>query len=171
MNSRREFLDMLAKGTALITVTSLLSPLYAGGGERFRRFNDPGLTGDRQGPVIKMTMMLRRNQALSHEQFVKHHIEKHGPLFRQIPEARRHVIRYLQTHPIPAQTRVLKVDDFDGTAELWFDNLAGLEAVLTAPFYREKVWPDELTFLDHANTLVMLGYQDDIMGKITEIGN
>lgn len=116
-------------------------------------------------------MMLRRNPALTHEQFVKHHIEKHGPLFRQIPEARRHVIRYLQTHPITERTDILKVNDFDGTAELWFDSLEGLENVLTSPFYKDNVWPDELTFLDHANTLVTVGYQDDIMGKVTEQDN
>jgi hypothetical protein len=55
------------------------------------------------------------------------------------------------------------VNDFDGTAELWFDSLAGLNKVLTSETYKTKVYPDELTFLDHANTLMTIGFQDDII--------
>lgn len=115
--------------------------------------------------MIKMTMLLKRNPKLTHEQFVDHHVQHHGPLFRQIPEAKKHVVRYLQTHPIAEKTKVLSVNDFDGTAELWFDTLAGLEAVLTSEFYKAKVFPDEKTFLDHEHTLVTIGTQDDIIGK------
>ncbi|MFT4202500.1 MAG: EthD domain-containing protein [Chitinophagaceae bacterium] len=121
--------------------------------------------------MIKMTMLLKRNPNLTHEAFVKHHIEKHGPLFRQIPEAREHVIRYIQTHPISEQSKVIEVDDVDGTAELWFDNVEGLDKVLSSEFYKTHVWPDELTFLDHANTKVTLGYQDDIIGNVSELKN
>jgi uncharacterized protein (TIGR02118 family) len=114
--------------------------------------------------MIKMTMLLKRNPALTHEEFVDHHIQHHGPLFRQIPEAKEHVLRYLQTHPISEMTKILSVSDFDGTAELWFDNLKGLEAVLSSEFYKTKVFPDEKTFLDHEHTLVTIGTQDDIIG-------
>lgn len=119
--------------------------------------------------MIKMTMLLKRNKNLTHDEFVKHHIEKHGPLFRQIPEAKDHVIRYLQTHPIAEKTKILTVNDFDGTAELWFDSLSGLEKVLTSNYYKTHVFPDELTFLDHENTLITIGYQDDIIGENHDI--
>jgi hypothetical protein len=111
-------------------------------------------------------MLLKRNPELTHEEFVEHHIHRHGPLFSSLPEAQKHVIRYLQTHPIKDRTNVVPVNDFDGTAELWFDSLAGLEAVLTSQMYRREVYPDELTFLDHANTLVTIGFQDDIVGGV-----
>ncbi|MCP1232162.1 EthD domain-containing protein [Acetobacter indonesiensis] len=118
--------------------------------------------------MIKMTMLLKRHPKLTREEFVKHHIEKHGPLFRSLPEAKVHVIRYIQTHPIHEKTSVVPVSDFDGTAELWFDSLSGLEAVLTSEQYKNEVYPDELTFLDHANTLVTIGDQVDIMGDFHE---
>jgi uncharacterized protein (TIGR02118 family) len=114
--------------------------------------------------MIKMTMLLKRNPKLTHEQFVEHHLRHHGPLFRQIPEAKEHVIRYLQTHPIAEKTAV-QTQDFDGTAELWFDSVAGMESVLSSEFYKSKVFPDEKTFLDHAHTLVTIGTQDDIIGQ------
>lgn len=114
--------------------------------------------------MIKMTMLLRRHPSLSHEQFVEHHIHRHGPLFRSIPEAREHVRRYIQTHPVAERTDAVAVNDYDGTAEIWFDSLQGLEAVLGSPTYREKVFPDEKTFLDHEHTLVTIGWQTEIIG-------
>tara|TARA_B000000460_G_scaffold210845_1_gene158649 strand:+ start:1091 stop:2404 length:1314 start_codon:yes stop_codon:yes gene_type:complete len=114
--------------------------------------------------IVKMTMFLKRNPEISHDEFVKHHIEIHGPLFQQIPEAQSHVIRYIQTHPLKEQTDVLETNSYDGTAELWFDSLDGLETVLTSNFYKDRVFPDEKTFLDHDNTLIIIGYQDVILG-------
>lgn len=118
--------------------------------------------------MIKFTALLKRNNKLSHEEFVKHHIEKHGPLFKQIPEASEYVIRYIQTHPIPEKSAYIQTNDFDGTAEIWFTSLEGMEKVLTSEFFKNYVLPDEKEFLDPANTLITIGYQDDIIGDFTE---
>lgn len=107
--------------------------------------------------MIKMTMFLKRNPALDHEAFVRHHVDLYGPLFQSIPEVHEHVFRYVQTHPQGAQTSAVVPADYDGTAEIWFDNLAGLEAVFESAVYREQVFPDEKIFLDHAKTLTLLG--------------
>ncbi len=114
--------------------------------------------------MIKMTMFLKRHPELSHEEFVRHHIEDHGPLFRSIPEAETHVLRYIQTHPVTPPDGTVEQADYDGTAEIWFDTLAGMKAVLTSQVYQETVFPDEKTFLDHANTLILVGKQTEIIG-------
>lgn len=119
-------------------------------------------TGAQQ--MVKMTMLLKRKPEISHDEFIKHHIKKHGPLFQQIPEAQSHVIRYIQTHPIKEKTEAVETNSYDGTAEIWFDNLDGLKTVLTSDFYNSRVFPDEKTFLDHENTLITIGYQDVIIG-------
>jgi EthD domain len=62
------------------------------------------------------------------------------------------------------KTNILTVNDYDGTAEIWFDSLAGLEAVLTSATYKAKVFPDEVTFLDHGHTLMTIGDQVQIIG-------
>lgn len=49
--------------------------------------------------MIKMTMFLKRKAGMSHEDFVKHHIEVHGPKFRSIPEAQ--TIACVISKPIP----------------------------------------------------------------------
>ena len=92
--------------------------------------------------MIKMTMFLKRKAGMSHDDFVKHHIEVHGPQFRSIPEAQTHCLRYIQTHPVELKTDVAQNADFDGTAELWFDSEAGMEEVLTSETYNNVVFPD-----------------------------
>ena len=113
--------------------------------------------------MIKMTMFLKRKPGLSHSEFVRHHIERHGPLFRSIPEAKVHCLRYIQTHPVTLNTGVAKNADYDGTAELWFDNEAGMAAVLGSDTYRGTVFPDEQTFLDHENTLTLVGDEVEVI--------
>ena len=114
--------------------------------------------------MIKMTMFLKRKKGLSHEEFVRHHIDVHGPKFRSIPEAEAHCLRYIQPHPVKLATDAVENADFDGTAELWLDSQEGMEAVLTSATYKNVVFPDEKTFLDHANTLTLVGEQVEIIG-------
>ncbi|MER5172935.1 MULTISPECIES: EthD domain-containing protein [Thioclava] len=113
--------------------------------------------------MIKMTMFLKRLPSLTRSEFVEHHIHTHGPLFRSIPEAERHVLRYIQTHPISAPEGTVETADFDGTAEIWFDSPEGMQAVLGSDTYKSSVFPDETTFLDHANTLIQVGEQVEII--------
>lgn len=113
--------------------------------------------------MLKMTMLLKRKPGLSHDEFVRHHIERHGPLFRSIPEAKVHCLRYIQTHPVHLTTDAASNANYDGTAELWFDSEAGMAAVLGSATYRNTVFPDERTFLDHENTLTLVGEQVEII--------
>ncbi|RJS94877.1 EthD domain-containing protein [Salinisphaera sp. Q1T1-3] len=113
--------------------------------------------------MIKMTMFLKRHPDLTHEAFVRHHIDTHGPLFRSIPEAEAHVLRYIQTHPTAPPADTVPQADYDGTAELWFDSPEGMQAVLHSETYRNTVFPDEKTFLDHDNTLILVGEQIEII--------
>lgn len=113
--------------------------------------------------MIKMTMFLKRHPDLSHEEFVRHHIEDHGPLFRSIPEAETHVLRYIQTHPVAPPTDTVPQADFDGTAEIWFDRPEGMQAVMHSDTYQNTVFPDEKMFLDHDNTLILVGEQTEII--------
>ena len=47
-------------------------------------------------------------------------------------------------------------ETFDGITELWFDDVAGLEAVFTSERYMETIRPDEAQFLDlHACEFVL----------------
>ena len=98
--------------------------------------------------MIKFTILLRRNPSMTHEAFVAHHRDRHAPLFIALPEVRRHVRRYVQCHTVPASIPGLPPVTFDGITELWFDDMAALEAVFTSANYMETIRPDEARFLD-----------------------
>ncbi len=98
--------------------------------------------------MIKFTILLRRKPSLSHDEFVAYHRERHAPLFCSLPEVKQHVRRYVQCHTVPTSIQGLPPVTFDGITELWFDDVAGLEAVFTSKRYMETIRPDERQFLD-----------------------
>ena len=71
--------------------------------------------------MIKSLSLLTRRPELTHEEFVKHWLEIHGPLALRVPEVRR----YVQSHIIDERTRPdipTTLVEIDGVAELWFDD-------------------------------------------------
>ncbi|MCM0622760.1 EthD family reductase [Nocardioides bruguierae] len=117
--------------------------------------------------MIKMTMFLKRAEGISQEAFVAHHVNVHGPLMRSIPETRKHLLRYTQTHSDRREVPGVRTADFDGTAELWFDTPEGLQAVMGSETFRTVVAADEPNFLDRTATLVMVGEPEDVVGGAT----
>jgi uncharacterized protein (TIGR02118 family) len=82
--------------------------------------------------LIKSISLLTRKAGLTHEAFVKHWLEVHGPLAHAVPGLRR----YVQSHIIEERTRPdipsteLAVD---GIAETWFDDRAAMERAYASP--------------------------------------
>jgi uncharacterized protein (TIGR02118 family) len=82
--------------------------------------------------MIKHVSILTHKSELTHEEFVDHWENVHGPLALKVPR----ICRYVQSHitgqhfrpDIQAQT-----DDVDGIAELWYDSLEDLEASSASP--------------------------------------
>ena len=106
--------------------------------------------------MIKFTILLRRAPSMTREEFVAHHRDRHAPLFAALPEVRQHVRRYVQCHTVPATLPGLPPVTFDGISEIWFDDLAGLEAVFGCENYMTTIRPDEARFLDlHACEFVL----------------
>ena len=76
--------------------------------------------------MLKMIALLKRKNEITHEQFVQHWLEVHGPLAHAVPQIRR----YVQSHIVTTSSRPDIPDipvDVDGIAELWFDDMAALE--------------------------------------------
>ena len=82
--------------------------------------------------MIKSLSLLTRRPELTHEQFVKHWIEIHGPLALKVPGLRR----YVQSHIIDERTRPdIPTTDvaIDGIAETWYDDRAAMERANASP--------------------------------------
>jgi uncharacterized protein (TIGR02118 family) len=82
--------------------------------------------------MIKSVSLLTRKDGMSHDQFVKHWLEIHGPLAWAVPGLRR----YVQSHIVEERTRPdIPTTDIqvDGIAELWYDDRESMARALASP--------------------------------------
>jgi uncharacterized protein (TIGR02118 family) len=97
--------------------------------------------------MVKLIALLRRNPDMSHEEFVEHWRERHGPLIAGTPQLARHIRRYEQ-HPRHQAGGLSGNEGLDGVAVQWFDRIEDFAAFVSEPAYAELVAPDEQRFLD-----------------------
>jgi uncharacterized protein (TIGR02118 family) len=93
------------------------------------------------------------------EDFSEYWREVHGPIGRRIPGLRRlvqsHRVRYLGD---------ASSSDFDGVAELWFDDLAALEAARHSPEWQASS-ADEANFIDGTRTAIFVTEEQEIRAQ------
>jgi hypothetical protein len=106
--------------------------------------------------MLKLTVLVKRNPALSIEDF---HEEwrAHGRMIAEEPAFRRYIRRYEQHHRAVADYR--NGDTFDGLALQWFDSFSDFMALIGTPEYTAKMQPDETRILDPDGIVVL--FTDD----------
>jgi uncharacterized protein (TIGR02118 family) len=92
------------------------------------------------------------------DEFSRYWSEVHAPIGRRIPGLRRLV----QSHPVPHPADKAPAA-FDGMAELWFDDLAALEAAQRSPEWRAST-ADEANFIDETRTASLVTEEREIIG-------
>jgi uncharacterized protein (TIGR02118 family) len=107
--------------------------------------------------MIKLVYCITKKPGLSDEAFFHYWKEIHGPIGAKIPGLRKLV----QSHTLPA-ARAIRPPDFDGMAELWFDDL---EALLAA---RKTIeWQlssdDEANFIDHSKVAFFITQEHQLV--------
>lgn len=120
--------------------------------------------------MIKMTVLMKRNPALTFEEFSAHHREVNAPLLASLSSIQQHVRRYVVSHKAPVDLPGLPPLEFDGYSELWFDDMAGLQAVFQDPEYHTKVSPDDARFLDLPGCRFLLTTEHVVIPDPTEPG-
>ena len=114
--------------------------------------------------MIKLIFCVRRKAELSHEEFFAYWLQQHGPLVRSVagPLAIR---RYVQSHTLDSEVNALlresrgAEEGYDGTAEVWWEDAAALEAALQSPQGAEAgqaLLEDEARFIDLARSSLFL---------------
>ena len=106
--------------------------------------------------MIKIIVCAVRKPDWSHAQFDTYWREQHASVIKSVPEFTRHVRRYMQNHRAAEDTPFLGVGAYDGVAELWFDDMAALNAAFAEPRYLEVIRMDELRFVDMERTVSMV---------------
>src|SRR3979490_3361876 len=82
--------------------------------------------------MIKVLGLLTRKEGTTHEAFVRHWFDNHGPLAHAV----RGIRRYVQSHIVGTRTRpdIPETDvEVDGIAELWYDDQAALARATASP--------------------------------------
>ena len=87
---------------------------------------------------------------MSDAEFHRYWRETHGPIAARIPGLRR----YVQSHTVPRSSE-LRTPDYDGVAEVWFDDMDALLAAVSSPETKAAI-EDERNFIDHSRTALFI---------------
>jgi len=84
--------------------------------------------GEKTPEMVKIILIGARMPGLTPQEFSEHLFEVHGPLAAKLPGLRR----YVQNHAIP-EAYAIRPMTHDAFSELWFDDLASLQAAFASP--------------------------------------
>lgn len=100
--------------------------------------------------MIKLMILLKRRPGMSDEEFYRYWREDHGRTVMGTKEFSRHIRRYVQSpKKLGANSAFASAEsDYDGVAELWFDDVDSMNRAFAEPKYLEIVRPDEHKFVD-----------------------
>lgn len=109
--------------------------------------------------MIKLTVLVKRNPALSIEEF---HAEwrAHGRMIAGEPVFALHIKRYEQHHRVLADYR--SGDTFDGMAVQWFESYRDFLALIETPEYAARMQPDEARILDPGAIVVLFTEEAEV---------
>ena len=122
--------------------------------------------------MIKLTFAVRRRDDIQAEEFHRYSRDEHGPLVRSF-QATLGMRRYVQTHRLETplndvlQASRSALEPFDGTAELWWDDLDALTTASSTPeglAAGQALLTDEARFIDLARSALWLGEEVEIIG-------
>jgi uncharacterized protein (TIGR02118 family) len=84
--------------------------------------------GEKQPSAVKLLLVVLRRAGLTREEFFDHWLNVHGPLAAKLPGLRR----YVQNHAVK-DAESYRPMTHDGWSEMWFDDLASLQAAWASP--------------------------------------
>ena len=106
--------------------------------------------------MVKLVYCISRRPELEPEEFRRYWREVHAPIAGKIPGLRR----YVQCHTVERSAELRA--DFDGAAELWFDDMDALLTALASPEVEAAV-SDERNFIDHGRTAMFVTEEHEIV--------
>ena len=107
--------------------------------------------------MVKLIYCICRKPGLSHEEFIRYWADAHAPLGARIPGLRRLVHSYALT-----VTGDRRPADFDGMAELWFDDIRALLEARTSAEWAAST-ADEVNFVDPTRSAYFVSEERQIV--------
>jgi uncharacterized protein (TIGR02118 family) len=114
-------------------------------------------------PMLKVDILVYRRPDLSHKQFVEYWRDVHAQLFSSQPVVKQHVRRYVQSRTIPDPPNTVRLADYDGIAQVWFDDMNGFHGVFSSQNYRDVIKVDEEKFTDPKRVEFLFSEETEIL--------
>jgi len=105
--------------------------------------------------MVKLVAVIRKRDGTMPEEFLRYWREVHAPIVARLPGLRRYVIS-------PAVGRGTGTE-YDGIAELWFEDREALERVMASPEWRE-VSADTPLFVEAESIIIFPTQEETILG-------
>ena len=115
--------------------------------------------------MIKLTILLKRNSAMTHDEFVTYHREHHADLFMSVPVVQANVAAYVQQHTVDESVEGLPTAPFDGVTELWFEDAENIRRLFTDEEYLRVIRPDEMKFCDVQEARFMVTVENVVKAR------
>jgi len=109
--------------------------------------------------MIKLVYCITKKAGLTDEEFFDYWKNIHAPLGARIPYLRKLV----QSHRLTLPGDVRR-PDYDGMAELWFDDRDALRAARQSPEWKASS-EDEAKFIDHTKTAYFVSEEHLILDE------
>ncbi len=121
--------------------------------------------------MVQLFAFLTRRSGTTHEEFIDHWLNRHGPLIANTPDLARHIRRYEQ-HPRAEAGPMSGTEGCDGVTVQHFDKMDDMWAFTAEPAYAELVAPDEAALLDLKRLVWVITGEPTVVigGQIIEPG-
>jgi hypothetical protein len=107
--------------------------------------------------MIRLTALLKRNPALTRDEFLAHWRDVHAAKILSVPGIQQWLIRYEQHERIETDAVPWTgTEGYDGMTIQWFRTVEDFYAMISDPDYRRIVNPDELALLDLGAVVAVL---------------
>jgi len=122
--------------------------------------------------MVMLIFCLRRRRDISEEEFHRYWRDEHGPLVARHASALG-IRRYVQVHSVGSPVNAALAasrgtpDDYDGVAELWFDDadaLAGAAGTEAGRAAAAALAEDEERFIDHSRSPLFVAEEQAVIG-------
>ena len=107
--------------------------------------------------MVKLVYCVTKKAGLTDEEFFRYWENIHGPIGARIPGLRKLV----QSHRLTVAGDKHR-PDYDGMAELWFDDVEALLAARQSPEWKSSS-EDEANFIDHSKVAYFLSEEHTIL--------
>src|SRR5216684_8847768 len=109
--------------------------------------------------MIKLVYCITKKTGMTDEEFFRYWENIYGPVGARIPRLRRLV----QSHRLTVPGDKYR-PDYDGIAELWFDDVEALLAARQSPEWKASS-EDEANFIDHSKIASFVSEEHIISGR------